>query len=489
MIRQTISRSLRKVITILSVLTMFLAFIYVLRQISINSPLEIREGAVVITTDLLAKGQNPYSLLNMPVYANVYGIFYNLIVLPFANIFGVSFAVHRLVSLVFIVLSCYLVYKLLLDSKIPKYLSVFGVSLLFCQITLKGYDILARPDSLGLSLFLLSLLIPFYKKFSFNSLVVGALFGILAFLTKPYFILGIFYLGIYLFFFKSKKRGFCFLVTSLLTLSAVALIMNYLFETYLINTVFSHLEVAGNDSGHLKKQVAEYIKWNFGIITAFGIALFYYRKKKRIDLISFSLIASILVVFLKMGLHSGNYMTYFTQLITPFFLFVALKFISKNVKSAVRLLISTLLLVNILYWYHQSTSAQFNVGKNTEYWIKWEELLSSQNNVYNSPLVAHVLARQNKPIYDTGQTEYYLPGAKLANELGLDKEAYPRYLEYKRGIINDVTEGKFDLVTITKRNYTPFDRKTLKQKYKLSDIWTVSLFNDHWPTEIWVKKK
>src|ERR1035437_620686 len=65
-------------------------------------PQEFREGHLMSTTKLLIDGINPYSLEVYPNYYNSYGILYNLVVFPFAYLFGCSLEIHRAVSALFI---------------------------------------------------------------------------------------------------------------------------------------------------------------------------------------------------------------------------------------------------------------------------------------------------------------------------------------------------------------------------------------------------
>jgi hypothetical protein len=66
------------------------------------------ESAMLLTTDLMLKGENPYALENMPLAINVYGINYHLVVYPFARLWGATLLVHRAVAGFFILLSCIL---------------------------------------------------------------------------------------------------------------------------------------------------------------------------------------------------------------------------------------------------------------------------------------------------------------------------------------------------------------------------------------------
>jgi hypothetical protein len=503
-----LSRILKISVFCTSVLVILISLIYDLLLTKINSPLELRENAIIITTSLLVKNINPYSLAQMPIYTNVYGIFYNLLVYPFAKIFGVNFFIHRIISAIFIFLSSFVVYKVLLKNRVEKTLALTGFTILYSQIISQGYDVLSRPDSLGLFLFLLSIFVPRWRKYSYSSLFLGMFLGSLAFLTKPYFILGIPILIFYLFLFVSKSKAIIFSAISFAYLAILFIIINKYFETYFINTVFINFEIAGNDYGHLIKQIKEYFIWNIGFVIPLLLMAVSTLKNhlkrllpvklnipsiqkplfnKKVDIVTFTIIISSLVIYFKLGRHTGNYMTYFFHLISPFLIVFVLTAISKF-KSLSKILIYLSLLGTLFFWEYQVTFKISSTNENANYWQEWEKTLSGYNNVYNSPLIAHILFQENKPIYDTGQSEYFTDGLILNQMFNLVKRADLRQTDFENSVRDQVKLKKFDLVTVTKSDYKYFSRELLGSNYSLVNIVTVTLFNDNWPIEIWKPK-
>ena len=92
------SPRLIRALFILLTLTGLLILAVQIKIITFPYPLELREGAIQLSTHALLNGINPYSLINNPVYINPYGILYNLLVLPFAALFGNSLQLHRLIN-------------------------------------------------------------------------------------------------------------------------------------------------------------------------------------------------------------------------------------------------------------------------------------------------------------------------------------------------------------------------------------------------------
>jgi hypothetical protein len=167
---------------------------------------EYREGAAIFPTYLLLKGSNPYELENQPQAANMYGILYHLVVYPFALIFGSNLIIHRVVTAFFIWGACYLFYYATRHIKISLSLGLCATLILY-RYLIEGTNPLARPDGLGTFLFLGSIVIPWRYKYSLGSLIISITLGVLAFLTKPYFVLSLPLLMTYLFLFRSKTEG------------------------------------------------------------------------------------------------------------------------------------------------------------------------------------------------------------------------------------------------------------------------------------------
>lgn len=226
---------------------------------------EYREGSVLLSTDLILKNGNPYDLINQPEYTNVYGIFYHLIVLPFAKVFGPTLRVHRAVTAFFILASSLLLFLAMRWLKVSLVLAL-SLTIMFYAHLLFSVTPLARPDSLGTFLFLCSILIPWRYQYSSLSSIISILFGILAFLTKPYFILALPYLSLYLFLFKSKIKGIQYGGIASACLLFTILVVNRLFECYFNNTFFIHSNIAGHNLSHAIKQLVTYAEYNWSII-------------------------------------------------------------------------------------------------------------------------------------------------------------------------------------------------------------------------------
>ncbi|PZV16471.1 MAG: hypothetical protein DCF20_08135 [Pseudanabaena sp.] len=522
---------------------------------------EFREGAILLSTKSLFTGVNLYDLVNQPQFTNVYGIFYHLIVYPFAKIFGVNLPVHRAVTAIFIISTCiglfWLMYKQL---KISFLLCLSGSIILYYQL-IYLVNPLARPDGLGLFIFLCGLFIPWQYQFSTTSLIVSIILGILGLLTKPYFFLLIPYIFLYLFIFKSKLSSIKYGLLSLVALLITVLTTNFLFESYFNNTFFAHLNAPiGNDLLNDPYfsiiQFSSYISHNMGLsiisLTIFSIYLIHtfliylnlltkrhnspnqfnlnifstnvsfdmanlneplIRNKKlantqkqeqgehtnpnlNIDFVVFCLCMSMFIFFARMGHHRGNWLIYIHQLISPFLIILIFKFLddkwrsplkislTQNLQSSLvsiprietilnsiannfyRLVFSSLIILNLFTLTANDFLFEFTYG--TEDWLILRNLIAEHNNIFNSPAIASLLVEQNKPVYDSGLSEYFSDGIKSRKTFGIpfppDKKSQDHFKNYKENINQSIRTKQFDLIVLS-NNYSPFISEDLVKEY------------------------
>lgn len=480
-------------------------------------PIEYREGALLLSTDLLVKGGNPYDLGYQPEYTNIYGIFYPLVVYPFAKLFGATITVHRVVSSLFNLASCFVLFWVIRQMQASVILaSVAG--LIFYWHLILGSNFLIRPDTVGLFLFLCSIVIPWRYQYSFPSLITSLVLSILAFMTKPYFVLSLPYIALYLFIFKSKKKGIRYGLLGLIYLGITILTLNYFFDFYFNNTIFVYLNIklAGISFDYAIGQLSNYIIQNLGIIIVLlAITLLGWKNwlkalrqfnvidfkqnlnklnvfeigepmlKINCDLFAFCLIFSLILFCLKLGQFTGSWMGYTYHLISPFFIIVAFQIFGKLTHRHLALVLFVVFL-NLLFIFPQSF-----ITKNTyKDWDKVITLISQHQNIFNSPAIAPILAEQGKKVYDSGHSEYFIVGAerKVFNiSFPSDARVTARYNEYMDEVYNSLKTKKYDLIVLTK-DYSPLPENLLKQCYKYQETLPISMLADKWKLDIWKPK-
>lgn len=492
----------------------FQLLIYHFQLIFNPYPLEYREGVILLTTDLILKGENPYSFAHQPSAVNMYGIFYNWLILPLAKFLGPTAWLHRFYSAVFIIGSCGLLAWILKKEKVswglwPGALLIFYATLIFPVTT----TACAGPHSLGLFLFLLSIVIAKFTDYSYKGLFLSLIVGILGFYSKPYAILAVPVLAAYLFLFVSKKKSILFGFTFLILFSLSVFIMSKCFECYFGNVFFINQMLAENSIAHMKGQFGTFFKLHQSVIWAALAALVFNAILKfkegmgrlswkpalefdkplfnfKFDLYAFFFICMFAALYLKLGRHTGSWMAYYFHLLSPFVLILIFRALNRN--EWVRLMALPFIIANVwlLAQNHHKNMAQ---GKDD--WYKVKILVDTHKNILNSPIITQFLVEENKPVYDNGHSEYFKLGAYRTGPLGRklvppDKRFILGQYEYLSKIRDDVRSQKFDLVMLT-YNYAPFAPQELTQYYELVAKIPIVMphFNQYWNLTVWAPKQ
>lgn len=485
-------------------------------------PLERFEGGMLLTTKLLLNGENPYALEKMPIALNPYGIIYHLFVYPFAKLWGSTFLVHRAVAGVFLLLSCACFFVILRRHRVNVIYSLSAVLVLYASL-LYRYTPIAKPDGPGVFLFLVSIFIVYLMQYSTCSLVISMILGIMAFYTKPYFVLSVPMLAIYLFLFVSKKKAVFYGTLSVLLLAITALIVNQIYETYFVNTFFNHINVATNDLEHLQKQLEFFVMYYSGIILIMFVyfslfifdlvksgslpslkfAMIRHELLKRIDIRHFDqplihavfplalycFIVSSAIFYFWLGRHYGNIMTYAYHLVSPFFLIAAYSLLDlplqnphlvKRRENYNYILLLPCIVIS-LYFLYSAAAYLKNSPEWTdiENWQRVERITESHKNILNSEVLVSLLLEQDKPIYDTGLTnllrQSHYPFAWLEEFLISNAEISKQWTNYETAIDLAIREKKFDAVIIASHEHQ-YHLRNLPEYYFMVDTIGVCMF-------------
>jgi hypothetical protein len=494
-------------------------------------PSEFREGAILMTTGALLAGKNPYDLALQPEYTNVYGIFYHWIVWPWAKLFGNTLPVHRAVTGVFIALSCGLMLRLLRRLRVPLLLSC-GTTLIFYAHLIFYVTPLARPDGLGVFLLLLTVLIPFEHRFSRRSLLGALLCGILALLTKPYFMFGLVIVIAYLILCRSKTLGLAYGILSALAIGLTLVVMNAGFETYVNNTFLVHVNAVKHGADFADRQLLTYATVNLGWMALLGIAGLFQlvqmvRRQGRqaaqpwrltdwrltdwqapllpwtVDFFLFGLVASSLFFSYSLGQHRGNWLVYIHHLISPFLLILTAVLARDLYRRGLGLKVMVAGLIGITLL--NLSSPQFLPDRPQYYvqaWQSIQNLTGRYESIFSSSSVTPLLIGQGKRIYDSGQSEYFIKGAQrqtagasgLLQQWPVDAKIVARNNEFLTGIEQDVRAQKYQLVILAHDMSNILDVDFLAQYYDYSGQLTAPtrpiplLQARNWRLDVWKPK-
>ena len=480
---------------------------FALVTISIPYQIEFREGAAQVMTEFLLHRNNPFRLENQPLAMNNYGLGYNLVVVPFAALFGNTLTVHRWVTFVFIILSSLagflVVYKI--RREIPSALACAAFILI--GLTARG-GIGAFPSAIGTFLFMVALLVPFLRDFDPVSLIVSILVSIAAFYSKAYFVLGFGIVASYLFLFISKKKGLLYGVLFLSVFAISLLAARLAFPLYFINTVIGNISNTERSSTHLFSQLTQLLFYFFPVLLSSLLMLVVEREGSRNktipafdirtgkqplinaapDYLLYSSLCTLIAFILFLGPHIGNYLSYAYQLVIPvFFCWFFLRF---EPQSKTGFLITLAILFNLFFWGGNTLSPQMLEQKDSREWASLYSYVRSSANILNSPVVTSAMIELGLNPLDSGQTSYFYA-----------VQPYPDYtmlgpfyavfqadgFRYVKFIDNAIQKQKFDLVLTTREKSTFYHAKLIEKFYSPVDEIKVDMpqTGQQWTVLLW----
>jgi hypothetical protein len=482
----------------------------------LNHPyqVEMREGASLNLTKVLAEGKNPYLLENQPWYADNFGIIYPLSALPFTKIFGMNLFSLRLTSAIAIFLSMLLVFVALLRNNVGWICSFAGV-VIFYGCVLYYVTPICRADSVGMLFFLSGVIIPVIFRFSNVSLFLGGLFAILAFYTKQYGILGFPVILSYLFLFVSIRKA---LVNALIFLSILFLsmwIVSEFLPCYFYNTTISMAIATDNSFAYSFYQMRLLFgRYLPGLsILALAILIFHVYghrldfiqngkikamfklnvKEPSKGILSLNVDPYIWVFFVffglllfKLGGNGGTFMTYHFQLLVFSWIIVIIS--RASVIQDINWL--WLKIPALGYAVYTATLLITSTGHfKSEYKIGWEkakQLINEHQHILNDPSLTAEMIYAGRQVYNSGLTEYFFRAAlndDLNQMIPFTRKLNKKAVDFKSLVRDNVKNKRFDLLMLTdlcwivhgapvEENYIKSDSLYLNMYYTSQD-WTI----------------
>jgi hypothetical protein len=157
-----------------------------MRVITQPGPQEFNEPAIWQTTWLLDHGRNPYSAGELPGAAYCFDPLYNYVVIAFKPLLGLDYSAHRMVNLIFLVLSLGVLVRLICKAGAGLGIALLS-AVMYYWMCLDNIMITARPDLMGLFFFLLGMLVPWERGYTRWSTIFGLACALVAFHCKSYF--------------------------------------------------------------------------------------------------------------------------------------------------------------------------------------------------------------------------------------------------------------------------------------------------------------
>ena len=508
------SLSVRNIFKVtLFILIMWFVY-FAVSTILIPYPVEYREGASQVLTQLLLNGDNPFSASNQPLAMSNYGVLYSFFAYPFVMIFGNILAVYRSVNFILLLIIFLIIFQTAYKNGSDR--SVALACALMIVIVLSSWGGFgAYPSVMGTFLFLSASLVPFKYSFTSKSLYLSAMLAVLAYYTKPYFVLSFGIVLAYVFFFISKKKSLLYGLFFSLILIVFYSLVRLVFEFYFIDTFWGNVVNANRQFTHMSKQLVELAK-EFGLI--FILMLWVGIKKIRnihtslfdkpiipkinirdfdqpvflspMNYFAFWTLCSIFAFVFLLGVHDGAYMTYAYQIIlAPLLVWFALNIDFTAYKDKIVL---PVVLLNILTLSSIFLNPDLLSQRNSPEWKELYNYVAKSTNVLNSPVIVSALLESNVLPVDAGQTEYYYrivrpypPTRLLGPEYGVFQR---RGEEYKELILQSIRNKYYDRLLLTENQWLGIIfASDIENNYILVDKITVPMpqVNQNWTIEIW----
>lgn len=478
-----------------SILSILWSIYFSLVTIAIPYQIELREGSAQVVTRILLSGGNPYTLENQPLAMNIYGLGYNLAVLPFAALFGNTLLVHRSVTFAFIVLSAMMVFAVVYKIRKDVPLALIGSAFVMIGLIGKAGNG-AFSSAMGVFLFLASVLIPFLYSNNKGSLVLSAILVLAAFYTKPYFVLAFGIVASFLFLFVSKKKGVLYALFFFVLLAASFVLVRLLFPLYFFNVLIVNSSMSWLSYAHMWNQLSNlfFRFWPMLLVSIIFLTKKQMEKKPELsgvqidkDLVNFLdwqsplfkfafdyclylfLCALLAFVFL-LGRHMGNDMNYAYQLLIPTGLcWFGIKI---DYGKKIPVLFTVLILINLFSW----QGGLLDLGKleqrNSKEWARFYSYIQSASNILNSQIEASEVVRLGLTPIDTGQTIVYYQVKPFPDNLLVDASYETIALDgfrYTKFIDQSIQKQKFDLVVSVKEKGVFYHIKRLGEYYSVVD--------------------
>lgn len=463
-----------------------------LRMIASSAPQEMREGAAVWITRLMLEGRNIYALDELPASTNVYGIVYHLVVLPFARVFGNGYPVHRVVSAIAIAGSCGLIYRFLIRRGTDRLVAVVGV-IVFYMSSLYFVAPLARPDSLGVFLSLLSASLAFEPEVSTGRFLLSLAVAMTALLTKLYLAYPPFVFAAYLVVFGPRLRGLAFGLVSVASACAVLFALTIAYPAYLNVSVLINAQSASYYFSHVVSQTGDWLIFSLPLSVAL-IVLVLQRTVGRgavamstkPGIFAFASVVNATVFALWLGGHPGAHMTYLFELVTPVLIVALLPSAGRSdwSRAAVSVALPAAMLLSAHYF--PLTFSRFSRSEAT--FARVAADMTARQDVLGSTEVAGSLALSGQRVYDSGHSEYFVEAARDSSIPGLAPASAlrARWDSFVNEISDGIASEQFDLVVRSRRRgLLPADaiaaRYQVLKTYDLDFVWS----GQQWPVDLW----
>jgi hypothetical protein len=475
------------------------------KMIAEPGPQEYNEPAIWHVTWLLDHGRNPYSALELPGSAMCFAPFYNYVVLAFKPLLGIDYTAHRMVNLIFLVGAIAIMVRAVCKAG-----AGLGIALLmavfYYWMSLNNIELTARPDTLGLFLFLLGLLVPWEYNYSRGATLFGLACAVLAFHCKFYFAVAGCATLLGVFFVRSKisgiRLGVLFFAVIALSFLALCSAFPYL---YILTVIVQRGAAALNSSDEISAMHTGMLVsrgWPFFLPLFLGLGGWLWKRhlarraavagevgrkldaeELRVLMLGVALWIFTVLVYFYMGRNAGAYFTYHLHLLFPL-MFVLGAYALKS--QWARISFGVLLMVFVCWKMEVWPSVDSAVP-----YRRMEQLISSnQGEVLGIASQTDIFERNNRKVLHNGNTMFI--GSAFGDN-GIERDPMIALLarkmdEVEAEVRRKVAAREYGLVFTEFDDPYFCDKETLQRNYDMTEQIDYYTYFGHSPVRVWKPK-
>jgi hypothetical protein len=462
-----------------------------LTMVATDAPMETRDGAMIATTVALLDGRNPYAIDGLMQTGNVYGIGYNLAVLPIAELIGPGYVAHRLVSAFAIFGACLILLRWLRIAGLGIIDSLLGTALAYAGF-IYFTGAVVRPDGLGI--FLMLAAVEALRRGDCDARSFAACLGLslLGLACKLYYVWPAFAAASYVFLWRDRRRGFAYGLAAIAATAAALALMQALLPGYGPFVLVANLRDVDYDAAWLLRQIGDWALFDLPLVLALAASLLLERARIGRDFGLFggmSLLGTLALLGI-LGGHTGAHLSYFFQLLTPYLVVVALAKAARH-KFALglfRLSLPVAILANA-HWFPLDPVRIAKAGD--DFSVARDLIRSSRESLATSEF-AGILAEARRPVADTGHSAYLVnaarpPPAWLQKFVPPASAIRAEWEAEGAAIRAGVDQQRYDLALIGRQPSLLFPLDRLVERYEQAGTMTIDMpwALQRWPVILW----
>jgi hypothetical protein len=470
-----------------------LAFLWLLvlhlAMIVTDAPMEMRDGAMVATTAALLDGRNPFAIDGLMQTGNVYGIGYNLAVLPVAWLLGPGYVAHRLVSGLAIFAACLLLFRWLREAGVGALDALLGTALAYAGFLYFTGGV-ARPDGVGVLLMLAAIEALRRGDCKARGFAGCLCFSLLGLACKLYCVWPAFAGAAYVFLWRDWRRGLAYGLTAIAATAAALLLMQALLPGYGSFVLVANLRDVDYAPSYLLRQLGDWSLFDLPLLACFAASLLIGRTDFReLGLFGGLSLFGAATLAILLGGHTGAHLSYFFQFLTPYFLVLALSLAVRHASAmAIFRLTLPIAILASAHWFPLDPGRILRAGE--DFFVA-RRLIAESPSVLATAEFAGPLAEMHRPIADSGHSAYLVnatrpPPAALRALLPPSAVISEAWETESTAIGDGIARQRYDLALIGAPSRL-FPMDLLARRYQPAGSFIIDMpwALQRWPVTLW----